>query len=581
MKKNTNVLCVDDELPILEYYSSVLAEDASKSSITASIASRRRRRRSGDVAAPQQQDEDVPIALYTASSGEQALQIVKEIMASGERIAAGFFDMKMPGGIDGVETIRAIRSLDPQVLCAVVTAYTDYNIETFRSIFSQQDEWIYFNKPFSEGELRQAVFNLVGGWNARRISEKHLDTVNKQRESLRKILDSMPRLHSVQDGEALRRTILREVSTFLETDRATMISLDEHGVMLPRILEVERGPTNEVGETFVLTNPDAIDRARGVAQRAQAVQDIAVDNADLTIPFRVRGNVRSLIIANSPGFVDTNMLRVLAYHVETAMENVTLMEEERAREEQRVRINREMELAQRIQTSLLPVIEPGAESSIAAAMIPAEMVGGDYYDIITDENGHLWYGIGDVSGHGLMSGLIMLMTHSTISAIIRANPTLSITEMLSRLNRALYDDLQRLGESYHLTFCLLKSNGKGDYIVAGAHEDIVIYRAATQTCERVLVEGIWLGLMPDVTGLMNEIEIHLDPNDTMVLYTDGIVEAQANDGSQWGIERLMDAVQMHAHLSPAEMKDAILRDVRAFMDAQLDDITMMIVRRAD
>lgn len=250
-----------------------------------------------------------------------------------------------------------------------------------------------------------------------------------------------------------------------------------------------------------------------------------------------------------------------------------------SKEEERLRMSKEMEVARRIQTALLPEIDDPRHSSLAAAMIPAEEVGGDYYDIIVDSNGVRWYGIGDVSGHGVTSGLIMLMTHCIVRTIIETAPDLSMDEILTKLNVILYDDILRLGESHHLTLGLLKSLGDGDYIAAGAHEDVIIHRAATGQCEMIALEGCYFGLVPDIAGSSVDVRFHLEPGDTVILYTDGVVEAEAPDGSMWEIERFVASIQRHAHLAPDAMKLAILNDVMGFMGVQLDDITMMILRR--
>lgn len=252
-----------------------------------------------------------------------------------------------------------------------------------------------------------------------------------------------------------------------------------------------------------------------------------------------------------------------------------------SKEEERLRMGKEMEVARRIQTALLPAIDDPRHSDLAAAMIPAEEVGGDYYDIIVDSNGVRWYGIGDVSGHGVTSGLIMLMTHCIVRTIIETAPDLSMDEILTKLNTILYDDILRLGESHHLTLGLLKSLGDGDYIAAGAHEDIIIHRAETGKCETISLDGVYFGLVPDISGTSVDRRFHLEPGDTVILYTDGIVEAEATDGSMWEIQRFIASIQRHAHMPPDEMKSAILADVMAFMGSQLDDITMMILRRHD
>lgn len=252
-----------------------------------------------------------------------------------------------------------------------------------------------------------------------------------------------------------------------------------------------------------------------------------------------------------------------------------------SKEEERLRMGKEMEVARRIQTALLPAVESGRQGSLAAAMIPAEEVGGDYYDIIVDANGVRWYGIGDVSGHGVTSGLIMLMTHCVVRTIIETAPDLSMDEILNKLNRILYDDILLLGASHHLTFGLIKSLGDGDYLAAGAHEDVIIHRAATGECETLALQGCWFGLVKDISGQSVDCSFHLDPGDTVILYTDGVVEAENPEGALWEVEGFIASIKRHAHLSPEEMKTAILADVTAFMGKQLDDITMMILRRAD
>ena len=249
------------------------------------------------------------------------------------------------------------------------------------------------------------------------------------------------------------------------------------------------------------------------------------------------------------------------------------------REEERMRMNKEMEVARRIQTALLPAVDNQRRENVAAAMIPAEEVGGDYYDLIVDNNGVRWYGIGDVSGHGVTSGLIMLMTHCVVRTIIETAPDLSMDEMLTKLNKVLYDDILLLGESHHLTLGLIKSLGNGDYLAAGAHEEVIIHRAATGECEAIILDGVWFGLVRDIAGQSIEVKFHLDPGDTVLLYTDGVVEAESAEGALWERERFIASIQAHAHLPVDAMKSAILADVTAFMGPQLDDITMVILRR--
>lgn len=251
-----------------------------------------------------------------------------------------------------------------------------------------------------------------------------------------------------------------------------------------------------------------------------------------------------------------------------------------SKEEEQQRIRQEVELARRIQSALLPTIDESDSDHLSAIMLPAEEVGGDYYDLFTDDNGHKWYGIGDVSGHGVTSGLMMLMGRSIIRALIRQNPDITMNEMLSTLNRVLYEDIQQMGDSYHFTVSLIKSLGDGNYVAAGAHEDIVVHRVATGECERIQLTGIWVGFIPEVSGMFEEVNFRLEPGDTMVLYTDGFIEAEAEDGTMWESRRFLESIKRHAHLPADAMRQAIVDDVEEFMDEQQDDMTMMIIRRS-
>lgn len=169
---NKRILCVDDDQDILNFYHDILAPQTDQA--LSELIQRRARRRSvtpAPAVAAISPYYALPYDTTTATNGERAVRLVQEAMAQGKPFAAGFFDMKMPGGIDGLETIRQIRAIDPNMMCAVVTAYTDRSISEIQDAFSDQSAWIYFNKPFSEPELLQSAIHLINGWNSARRSE--------------------------------------------------------------------------------------------------------------------------------------------------------------------------------------------------------------------------------------------------------------------------------------------------------------------------------------------------------------------------------------------------------------------------
>ena len=107
--------------------------------------------------------------------------------------------MRMPGGMDGLETIRELRKADPDILCAVVTAYTDRSIVQIGDAFDSADDWIYFSQPFNKGELQQAAYHLVSSYDRRlknRKASKMIQQIIKSyatnRKMIRKVAENMP-----------------------------------------------------------------------------------------------------------------------------------------------------------------------------------------------------------------------------------------------------------------------------------------------------------------------------------------------------------------------------------------------------
>jgi two-component system NtrC family sensor kinase len=157
------LLVVDDEPAILDAYLHYLDPPPAPSVFRSSRSA---------ISAPEAAG-GVRYRLLRAKSGEQALELIRGESDAGRRVAAGFFDIKMPGGMDGVETIAAVRAVDPDILCAVVTAYNDRSVDEIARCFPQQrqDEWDYLNKPFTEGEIQQKARNLISSWWRRRREE--------------------------------------------------------------------------------------------------------------------------------------------------------------------------------------------------------------------------------------------------------------------------------------------------------------------------------------------------------------------------------------------------------------------------
>ena len=244
------------------------------------------------------------------------------------------------------------------------------------------------------------------------------------------------------------------------------------------------------------------------------------------------------------------------------------------------RLEKELEISARIQTSILPrrLDVPGLE--VAARMIPASEVGGDYYDVFPVEGGGI-LAIGDVAGHGLTSGLVMLMVQSAIGALGRDDPKATPKDLVRVLNLVLYDNIRnRLRNDEHVTLTVMRYHRSGRVVFAGAHEDILILRASTGKVETIPTLGPWVGAMRDVARTVQDDELSLEDGDVMVLYTDGVTEARSASGEMYGMARLTAQIEALAGEPVERIRDVIFDDVSRFSEGkeQEDDVTLLVVR---
>jgi HAMP domain-containing protein len=239
----------------------------------------------------------------------------------------------------------------------------------------------------------------------------------------------------------------------------------------------------------------------------------------------------------------------------------------------------ELALAARMQQSLLPPAPRVAGLDIAGAMAAATQVGGDYYDVLPAEGG-AWIAIGDVSGHGFNTGIVTLLAQSAIAAVTQARPAAEPAEVLQIVNDVLHDLVRtRLGLRDHMTLTLLRYRDDGNVEFAGAHQEIIV-RAADGTPRTIETSGPWLGIVPDIGPHLIKGRFQLADGETMVLFTDGVVEARLASGDMFGLERLLAAVAELPHDAAAEaVRDAVFARVHAAAPQLDDDATVVAIRR--
>jgi serine phosphatase RsbU (regulator of sigma subunit) len=257
----------------------------------------------------------------------------------------------------------------------------------------------------------------------------------------------------------------------------------------------------------------------------------------------------------------------------------------RAREglREQTRMSRALEIAAGIQSALLPPSLAHPELEFAGRMQPAEEVGGDFYDVLCDDRSRsLWVTIGDVSGHGVPAGLVMLMTQSAFAAYFRANPLARPDEVIRGVNDLLNEQIGvRLKDDKYVTGLLLQHTGAGRFVYAGAHEWPLVWRKATGKSEMLEAPGPWLGIKRDLDDIPVS-SLALARGDLLCLYSDGLIEARDAKGELFDMERLAEALERAAkgRESLQDIADDVLQAVAQHAHQREDDWTLLLIRRA-
>jgi serine phosphatase RsbU (regulator of sigma subunit) len=247
--------------------------------------------------------------------------------------------------------------------------------------------------------------------------------------------------------------------------------------------------------------------------------------------------------------------------------------------EERKRLQSELLVAQSLQTSILPrdLVTPSFE--VAARMVPATEVGGDYYDVIPSD-GACWIGMGDVAGHGLRAAVIMTMVQSMTAALVRHVPGIAPREVMTTLNRGVRENVfTRMHFDNHVTMTLFRCADDGKVTYAGAHEPILVVRADTGEAEEFDTPGTWLGPLDDIADATTDSELILRPGDLLVAHTDGVTEARDASRKQFGFERMKERVLELRGEPVGAICDAVIADVRAWQATADDDVTVLAYRQ--
>ena len=435
----------------------------------------------------------------------------------------------------------------------------------------------------TRGSKMEDVFDIFGTVTlSRRASREQLSVLYEAARvvasgaNLKSILDNILDLLLVQFKFDL--CVIR----ILDDRTGTLAVMSQKGMSSEHLGESERQPSMEtyIGTAF-LTNSVSVINDTDFMEKPLSAQTIhregikSFAHAPITIEGEPVGVLSAFSKSAKGIFTDEfiELFRSLAGQVGIAWRNSLqtdrLIE---AREQER-----ELQIAKNIQLGLLPTLTPDTQGiSLAGTCVPARQVGGDYFDFLPRGDEALDLVIADVSGHNVGAALIMAETRTFIQARARHIPNTS--QIMSDLNQFFYEDLTRA--ELFITMFYLKYHAASrriSYSSAG-HNPPLIWRAKTGKCERLDAEGLILGVKRNVQ--FEEKQNRLQQGDLLLLYTDGVTEAENHDGRFFGEERLCGLLNEFHALSPEQIIDNLLHQVRLITGVQNfnDDVSLVVMR---
>ena len=244
---------------------------------------------------------------------------------------------------------------------------------------------------------------------------------------------------------------------------------------------------------------------------------------------------------------------------------------------ERERVDQELRVARRIQHTSLPEEVPQLEGwQISPFYRPAREVGGDFYDFHLLSEGRLGLVVGDATGKGVPAALVMSTTCGMLQLAAQDLESSSPSEVLRRVNEAL---IPRIPANMFVTcfYCLLDPKSAGLSYANAGHDLPYLHRNGD--AEELRARGMPLGLMPGMD--YEEKEIILEAGESVLFYSDGLVEAHDSKGEMFGFPRLRALIAEHAE--EAALGDFLLEELHSFVGEgweQEDDITLLTLRRS-
>src|SRR6266581_971067 len=331
---------------------------------------------------------------------------------------------------------------------------------------------------------------------------------------------------------------------------------------------------------YMLSHPGAAEIDR-LQLDAPLLQNMKARAAEIVVPLASQGELIGLL-ALGPHLKgeeytpeERSMLDALAPQVAPALRVAQMVQEQQEQVRERERIEQELRTAQAIQHAFLPKDVPALPGwQLVPYYQPAREVGGDFYDFLPFEDGRLGLVIGDVTDKGIPAALVMTATRTMLRTA--AQGIFSPSEVFARVNDLLYAETPP--GMFVTCFYAVLDPQSGWLHYANAGHDLP-YRRHNGGISELRATGMPLGMMPGTR--YDDHEVTLAPGDSVLFYSDGLVEAHNGRREMFGLPRLKTLLEKHA--DGASFIDSLLSELKGFTGEgweQEDDVTLVGLHRA-
>ncbi|UCF79274.1 MAG: SpoIIE family protein phosphatase [Candidatus Eiseniibacteriota bacterium] len=428
----------------------------------------------------------------------------------------------------------------------------------------------------------------------REISDERLRAIEEENQRLRRAVDELTILNDLARGigaslnsQDIMDTIIRRSLRAVRAEQGVITLVDKQAKQPMKTLIRSMVSSSELQpfhldqsllgwmhlnkKPLVISDPQNDERFRGVKW------DEPISSV-LCVPLLVRTELIGVLTLYNKrgggGFTeeDHRLLAIIAAQSAQVVENARLYEEEQAL----LRMQEEVRFASEIQLGLLPKEAPRiAGYDIAGISIPAQVVGGDYFDFIPMEDHCIVVCLGDISGKGLPAALLMANLQATIRGQSFLGP--SPRECIARSNKLLFRSTDP-GKFATLFYGILDFE-KHELFYCNAGHDRPFLFAKENRPTRLDVGGIVLSCMEEFS--YEEAVVPFGPGDSLVVFSDGITEARNEVGEEYGEERLSALLKGSLDEPAPAMIDRVIESVREHAGdcPQTDDMTLVVIKR--